>query len=157
MYSRPTAAIRSIRPLLNAAIRKFGRAAIVPRQVRNAQLALSSSQVPRRREITSPATEEIYLERHHLSNIPYSQGLCTDPENLHPEDTMVQAVHAGMQAHRDYANLAIDAASPYPMDHVDSGGIGNPERIGMIEQVGSANGTARFFAFGGIQGKPLMF
>ncbi|KAF9038525.1 hypothetical protein BJ165DRAFT_1531614 [Panaeolus papilionaceus] len=155
MYARPTTAIRSFQTLADTTRRKFGSPSTVSRLARKSQL--SASEIPTHRNITSPATEEFYLEQHHLENIPFSQGLCTNPENMHPEDTMVQAVLAGMRARRDLDNLAIDAASPYPMDHVQDGGTGNPERIGMIEQVGSANGTARFFAFGGIQGKPLVF
>ena len=55
-------------------------------------------------------------------------------------------------AHVNRSNLGIDAASPNLRPNPKDKTRGNPEGMGMLDQVGSASGTAYFFENGGKQG-----
>lgn len=81
-----------------------------------------------------------------------SQGLATDPTNVHPQNIQLEYIHAALAA-RSASNFGIDAASPNTRLNPEDRTSGNPEGIGMLEQVGSASGTEAFFRAGGIQGQ----
>ncbi|KAF9037687.1 hypothetical protein BJ165DRAFT_568673 [Panaeolus papilionaceus] len=77
-----------------------------------------------------------------------SQGHPIDPKNMHPEDTESQSVKGGLNARRNKDRKgdkgSSDAAMEQPQGHA-KGGKGNPEGIGMVDQVGSATGSNRHF------------
>ncbi|PPQ92588.1 hypothetical protein CVT25_007280 [Psilocybe cyanescens] len=81
-----------------------------------------------------------------------SQGHVTDSANKHPNDTQSQSVRSAMAARSSGDNFSIDAASPNIRPDPADRTLGNPEGIGMLEQVGSASATAAFFNAGGKQG-----
>lgn len=81
-----------------------------------------------------------------------SQGHVIDSTNKHPEDPQSQSVRSGMLARMSRDNFSIDAASPNIRPDPTDRTLGNPEGIGMLEQVGSASATAAFFNSGGKQG-----
>lgn len=84
-----------------------------------------------------------------------SQGLATDPTNVHPQNIQLEYVRAGWAA-RSANNWGIDAASPNTRLNPEDRTSGNPEGIGMLEQVGSASGTEAFFRAGGVQGQGFL-
>ncbi|PPQ63944.1 hypothetical protein CVT24_009119 [Panaeolus cyanescens] len=77
-----------------------------------------------------------------------SQGHSIDPKNLHPEDTESQSVKGGLDARKKKdskdASGSMDAATERGQGH-ERGGKGNPEGIGMVDQVGSATGSSQQF------------
>lgn len=79
-----------------------------------------------------------------------SQGHAASPGNLHSQDVQSQAVRKGKEARNDEKNEAIDAANETgkagdQKKKPTKKGKGNPEGIGLVEQVGGASGTARKF------------
>ncbi|KAF8972298.1 hypothetical protein BDZ97DRAFT_1913513 [Flammula alnicola] len=81
-----------------------------------------------------------------------SQGHVTDPTNNHSQDIQSQYVRGAKAARSNLDNYGIDAASPNIRPDPNDRTKGNPEGMGMLDQVGSATGTARFFESGGKQG-----
>ncbi|KAH9481202.1 hypothetical protein JR316_0005722 [Psilocybe cubensis] len=86
-----------------------------------------------------------------------SQGHVIYPHNKHPEDPQSQSVRSAMLARVTRDNFSIDAASPNVKPDPGDRTLGNPEGIGMLEQVGSASATAAFFKAGGKQGAGFIF
>ncbi|KAF8910483.1 hypothetical protein CPB84DRAFT_1958355 [Gymnopilus junonius] len=85
-------------------------------------------------------------------NDAISQGHAMNPSNKHwQQDALSQQVRAGMGA-RAEDNFAIDGASPNAKSDPADRTLGNPEGMGMFEQVGSSSGTAAFFKAGRKQG-----
>ncbi|KAF8150145.1 hypothetical protein B0H34DRAFT_732734 [Crassisporium funariophilum] len=83
---------------------------------------------------------------------PLSQGHANDPTSKHKKDTQSQSVQGGKQA-RSSDNEGLDAASPNVKPKPSNTGSGNPEGIGMVDQVGSTGGSAQHFEKGGKQGE----
>ncbi|KAF8624437.1 hypothetical protein AX17_007146 [Amanita inopinata Kibby_2008] len=73
-----------------------------------------------------------------------SQGHATDPKSAQNRDPQVQSVKAGSEA-RSQESDALDAASSKEKVKPEHRGVGNPENIGFVEQVGSQSATARRF------------
>ncbi|KAF9528966.1 hypothetical protein CPB83DRAFT_835435 [Crepidotus variabilis] len=77
----------------------------------------------------------------------FSQGNVTDSANLHKRDTQSQAVEAGQEARGKKSGGPLDAASNenVKQDSAKESTKGNPEGVGMKDQVGSATGSEAAF------------
>jgi len=80
-----------------------------------------------------------------------SQGHAADSNNLHQRDPQSTAANQGKAAKQNTNDgRGLDAASASHSSQTKpvDGGKGNPEGIGMVDQVGSASGSARNFETG---------
>ncbi|KAH7887243.1 hypothetical protein F5I97DRAFT_803138 [Phlebopus sp. FC_14] len=73
-----------------------------------------------------------------------SQGHVTDPHQQHPQDPQSQAARGGFNARENDAHTTtpLDAATRRHRVEDSNASLGNPERVGFMEQVGSASATA---------------
>lgn len=80
-------------------------------------------------------------------NNPFSQGHANNPSNLHKKDVQSQSVESGKSTRKTGSGGPLDAANEREKKDVkpEDTGMGNPEGIGMVDQVGSASATARNF------------
>lgn len=78
-----------------------------------------------------------------------NQGHATNPKNLHPQDVQSESVRGAKKARKDEKNEGIDAANECSKagkgKRPGKMGKGNPEKVGFVEQVGGASGSARQF------------
>ncbi|KDR84293.1 hypothetical protein GALMADRAFT_237056 [Galerina marginata CBS 339.88] len=79
-----------------------------------------------------------------ISKKGLSQGHAADSSNLHQQDVQSQSVRSAKAA-RSTENSALDAASAKTKPDPEDKTKGNPEGVGMVDQVGSASGTAKSF------------
>ncbi|KAF9556023.1 hypothetical protein CPC08DRAFT_711500 [Agrocybe pediades] len=79
----------------------------------------------------------------------FSQGNAADQKNLHQKDPHSTVANQGYEAKKDpKAGGGLDAATSEKSGQTKpkhGGGGGNPEGVGMVDQVGSAGGSARHF------------
>ncbi|KAF8173924.1 hypothetical protein BJ912DRAFT_991542 [Pholiota molesta] len=83
---------------------------------------------------------------------PSATAKGSDRMKDHPVDISSEYLHDARLARANANNYSIDAASPNNRPDPRDRTGGNPEGMGMLEQVGSASATAKFFADGGKQG-----
>lgn len=79
-----------------------------------------------------------------------------DPIDTTRSDNLAQYVRDGLNAHGRGDNWGIDAASRNLRQDPTDRSRGNPEGMGMVDGVGSASGTKRFFDGGGKQGQGMI-
>ena len=99
-----------------------------------------------KRDMTSLVQEALKL-KNEFTSVKAEEDVAL----LEAHDIMSQYVREGAAA-RSPDNFGIDGASPNIGLSEEDKTVGNPEGIGMLEQVGSATGTAHFFEDGGKQG-----
>lgn len=75
-----------------------------------------------------------------------------DPVAVITSDIQSEYLRDARAAHMNRSNHGIDAASPNLRPNPKDKTRGNPAGMGMLDQVGSASGTANFFENGGKQG-----
>ena len=122
----------------------------VPRFMKNAAVTpvptITIRQTAVKRDMTSLVQEALKLK-----NEPASAKPEEDTTLFEAHDIPSQYAREGAAA-RSPDNFGIDGASPNIGLSEEDKTVGNPEGIGMLEQVGSATGTAHFFEQGGKQG-----
>ncbi|PPQ98192.1 hypothetical protein CVT26_003239 [Gymnopilus dilepis] len=74
-----------------------------------------------------------------------SQGNAADPSNLHKQDVQSQSVKGAQGTRKNKTGGPVDAASTEKKTKPSETGKGNPEGVGMVDQVGSASGSAKQF------------
>lgn len=99
-----------------------------------------------KRDMTSLVQEALKLK-----NEPTSVKAEENVSLFEAHDIPSQYAREGAAA-RSPDNFGIDGASPNIGLSEEDKTVGNPEGIGMLEQVGSATATAHFFEHGGKQG-----
>ncbi|KIM40675.1 hypothetical protein M413DRAFT_446088 [Hebeloma cylindrosporum] len=106
---------------------------------------------PVKRNMSSLVQEALKLKKEPTSAASASDKPEEEVPLFEAHDILSQHVREGAAA-RSPDNFGIDGASPNIALNEEDKTVGNPEGIGMLEQVGSATGTARFFEQGGKQG-----
>ncbi|EAU83144.2 hypothetical protein CC1G_07826 [Coprinopsis cinerea okayama7 len=76
-----------------------------------------------------------------------TQGNIADEKNVHKKDVHSQAARGGREE-RNKSEATLDAASQKEKTKAHDAGKGNPEGIGMVDQVGSASGSAEHYEQG---------
>lgn len=94
----------------------------------------------RRGYATSPSKESLSAKKDNIS-----QGNVNDSFNLHKKSTHSESAEGGKGTRKYDSGGALDAASPGKQTKPKDTGKGNPEGIGMVDQVGSAGGSAEHF------------
>ncbi|KAF9484846.1 hypothetical protein BDN70DRAFT_57966 [Pholiota conissans] len=123
-------------------------ATLVPRASWSITSSSTSTSNPGARSYSNNLTQDSLRRK----SDSISQGHVTSPYNKNQQDIQSAYVRDAKAARENMDNFSIDAASqntkPDPSDRTQ----GNPEGMGMLDQVGSATGTAKFFEGGGKQG-----
>ncbi|KAH9481203.1 hypothetical protein JR316_0005723 [Psilocybe cubensis] len=94
----------------------------------------------RRGYAASPSKESLSGKKDSIS-----QGNVNDPSNLHQKSTHSESAQGGKGTRKDHSGGSLDAASSGKQTKPKDTGSGNPEGIGMVDQVGSAGGSAEHF------------